>query len=158
MEMKQQLLTWVLLVGSLCGCQRQKTTIFVDQAWNRGYAKNACETYKRNSTVVCIKTPEQMAAELKQRFASAVLQSPACKHVGISYEPVGEESMKVYLDGWSLTFNVGIDSRDIDYSNSAWRMLDNKTKKRFDGPLKDATAVATQICIAATGRGGSVPQ
>ena len=91
-------------------------------------------------------------------FASAVLQSPACKHVRISYEPVGEVDMKDYLSGWSLTFDVGIDSRDIDYSNSAWLMLDNKTKKRFEGPLKNAAEVATQICIAATGRGGLLSQ
>jgi len=156
--MKRRIWTSILLAGTLSGCQARKNTIFLEQAWNRDYAKNACETYKRNSTVACIKTPKQMATELKQRFASAVLQSPACKQVRISYEPVGEENLKDYLDGWSLAFNVGIDSRDIDYSNSAWRMLDNKTKKRFEGPLKDAAEVATQICIAATGRGGSVSQ
>jgi hypothetical protein len=76
-------------------------------------ARDRRRTYTRNSTGVGIKTPEQMATELKQRFASAVLQSPACKHVRISYEPVGEESMKVYLDGWSLTFNVGHDVTPI---------------------------------------------
>jgi hypothetical protein len=156
--MKPRLLTWVLLVGSLCGCQRQKTTIFVDQAWNRGYAKNACDMYKRNYGTACLKTPEQMATELKVKLASGVRQSRACENVRISYEPVGEGSMKEYLEGWSLTFNVGIDSRDIDYSNSAWLMLDNKTKKRFEGPLKNAAEVATQICIAATGRGGLLSQ
>jgi hypothetical protein len=156
--MKPQILTSILLAGSLSSCQTRKNTIFLDQGWNRDYAKNACEIYKRNYQVACIKTPEQMATELKRRFASAVLQSPACKHVRISYEPVGEEDMKDYLGGWSLAFNVGIDIRDIDYSNSAWHLLDNKTKKHFEGPLEDATEAATQICIATTGRSGSVPQ
>ena len=157
--MKPQILTSILLAGSLSGCQTRKNTIFLEQAWNRDYAKNACEIYKRNYNAACIKTPEQMATELKLRFASAVLQSPACKHVTISYTPVGEEEdIKDYLGGWSLTFNVGIDIRDIDYSNSVWQMLDNKTKKRFEGPLKDAAEAATQICIATTGLGSSVSQ
>jgi len=151
--MKPKILTSILLAVSLSGCQTHKNQIFLEQAWNRDYAKNACEIYKRNYNVACIKTPEQMATELKRRFASAVLQSPACKHVAISYAPVGEEDMKDYLDGWNLTFNVGIDIRDIDYSNSAWQMLDNKTKKRFQGPLKDAAEAATQICTVTTGRG-----
>jgi len=155
--MKPQILTSILLAGSLCGCQRHKNTIFLEHPWNRDYAKNACEIYKRNYNVACVKTPEQMATELKRRFASAVLQSPACKHVRISYAPVGEEDMKDYLDGWNLTFNVGIDIRDIDYSNSVWQMLDNKTKKRFQGPLKDAAEAATQICTVTSGR-GSVSQ
>jgi hypothetical protein len=154
--LKPPILTSILLAGSLSGCQTRKNMIFLEQAWNRDYAKNACQIYKRNYNVACVKTPEQMATELKRRFASAVLQSPACKHVRISYEPVGEVDMKDYLSGWSLTFDVGIDIRDIDYSNSAWQMLDNKTNKRFEGPLKDAAEAATRICIATTRRCGSV--
>ncbi len=150
--MKPQILTSILLAGSLSGCQTRKNTIFLEQSWNRDYAKNACQIYKRNYNVACIKTSEQMATELKRRFASAVQQSLACQHVRISYEPVGDEDMKDYLSGWSLTFHVGIDIRDIDYSNSAWQMLDNKTKKRFEGPLNNAAEAATQICTVTTGR------
>jgi hypothetical protein len=62
------------------------------------------------------------------------------------------------LGGWSLTINTRIDGRDIDYSNSVWQMLDNKTKKRFEGPLKDAAEAAGQICMVTTERGGSVSQ
>ena len=156
--MKPQILAWILLAGSLSGCQTRKNTIFLEQAWNRDHAKHACEIYKRSYNVACIKTPEQMATELKQRFASAVLQNPACRHVRISYEPVDEEDMKDYLSGWSLTFDVGIGVRDIDYSSSAWQMLDNKTKKRFEGPFEDPAKAATQICIATTGRDVSVSQ
>ena len=150
--MQPQVLASILLAGSLSGCHTRKNTIFLEQAWNRDHAKNACEIYRRTYNVACIKTPEQMATELKRRFGAAVLRSPACRNVKISYEPVGEEDMKDYLSGWSLTFNVGIGIRDIDYSNSAWQMLDNKTKKRFDGSLEDAAEAATQICIATTGR------
>jgi hypothetical protein len=152
MEMKPQLLTWVLLVGNLFGCQRQKTTIFVDQAWNRGYVKNACDIYKRNYGTACLKTPEQMATELKVRLASGAQQSRACANVNISYELVGEERMKEYLEGWSLTLNLGIDGREIDYSHSVWTMLDNKTKKRFEGLLRDSVEAATQICSVAARR------
>lgn len=151
--MKVQLLTWILLVGSLSGCQKQKTTIFVDQTWNRNYAKISCEIYKSNHDAACIKTPEQMATELRLRLASAVLNSRACKNVAISYALVGEENMKDYLGGWSLTLNVGIEGRDIDYAHSVWSMLDNKTKKRFDGPLSDSGEAATQICLVAARRG-----
>lgn len=156
--MKVQLLTWILLVGSISGCQKQEATIFVDQTWNRAYAKNACEIYKRNHEAACIKTPEQMTAELRLRLASAVLNSRACKNVAISYDLVGEESMKDYLGGWSLTLNVGIDGRDIDYSHSAWNLLDNKTKKRFDGPLRNSVEAATQICLVATRQDRSVSE
>jgi hypothetical protein len=155
MEMKPPLLTWLLLIGSLFGCQRQKTTIFVDQAWNRGYAKNACDMYKRSYGTACLKTPDQMATELKVKLASGARQSRTCENVTISYELVGEENMKDYLEGWSLTLNVGIDGREIDYSRSVWTMLDNKTKKRFEGPLRDSVAAATQICSVATSRDSS---
>jgi hypothetical protein len=159
METKPQLLTWVLLLfGALSACQGQKATVFVDQTWNREYAKMACDTYKHNYEAACIKTPEQMANELRLRLASAVLQSRACKNVAISYELVSEENMKDYLGGWSLTLNIGIDGRDIDYSRSVWSLLDNKTKKRFDGPLGDSVGAATQICLVATSRGSSVSE
>jgi hypothetical protein len=158
LEVKLQLLAWILLVGSLSGCQKQKTNIFVDQTWNRSYAKNACEIYKRNHEAACVKTPEQMATELRLRLASAVLNSRACQNVAISYELVGEENIKDYLGGWRLTLNVGIDGRDIDYSHSVWSMLDNKTKKRFDGPLSDSVEAATQICLVAIRPGGSVSE
>lgn len=158
MKMKPQLLTWILLVVSLPGCQRQKTTIFVDQSWNRDYAKLACDTYKRNYGAACSKTPKQIATELRLRLASAVLNSRACKNVALSYEAVGEENKKEYLDGWSLILNVGIDARDIDYSHSAWSMLDNKTHKRFDGSLRDSVEAATQICLVATRRDRSVSE
>jgi hypothetical protein len=131
--------------------------IFLDSAWNRDYSMNACEIYKKNLGVACIKTSEQMATELRLRFASAVLQSPACKDVTITNEHLGERNLKEYEGGWSLAFNVGIDGGDIDYSNSEWQIIDNKTKKRFsEGPLKDAVEAATRICTVATGRGGSV--
>lgn len=156
--MTPQLLTWVLLVGTLSACQRQKATVFVDQTWNREYAKMACDIYKRNYETACTKTPEQIATELRQRLASAVLRSRACENVAINYELVGEENMKDFLGGWSLRLNVGIDGRDVDYSQSAWTMLDNKTKKRVDGPFRDSVEAATQICLVATRRGGSVSE
>lgn len=158
MEMKPQLLTLVLLVGSLSACQAQKTKIFVDQAWNRDYAKMACDTYKRNYEAACIKTAAQMATELRQRLASAVLNSRACENVAISYDPVSEPNMKDYLDGWSLALNVGIDGREIDYSQSVWSMLDNKTKKRFEGSFRDSIEAAAQICRIATKRGSSISE
>jgi hypothetical protein len=151
-----QIAAVALLPIVLCGC-RKKETIFLDSAWNRDYAMNACEIYKKNLSVACIKTPEQMATELRLRFASAVLQSPACKDVTITNELLGERNLKEYENGWSLSFNVGIDGGAIDYSNSEWQIIDNKTKKRFgEGPLKDAVEAATRICIVATGHGGSV--
>lgn len=67
--------------------------------------------------------------------------------------------MKAYEDGWSLSFHVGIDGGDVDYSNSEWQVIDNKTQKRFgEGPLKDMVEAATRVCTVATGRGGSVSQ
>jgi hypothetical protein len=150
------------LAGSLSGCRKQKPTVFLDTAWNRDYAMNACELYKQNYGVACFKTPEQIAEELKLRFSSAVLQSPACRDVAVSYEPLGKQNLKAYEDGWSLSFNVGIDGGDIDYSNSEWQIIDNNAKKRLnekrfsEGPLKDAVEAATRICIVATGQGGSV--
>jgi hypothetical protein len=153
----RQLIICVLLAGILSGCQKQKETVFLDSWWNRDYAMNACEIYKKNLGVACINTPEQMATELRLRLASAVLQSPACKDVTITNEPLGEKNLKEYEGGWSLSFNVGIDGGAIDYSNSEWQIIDNKTKKRFsEGPLKDAVEAATRICTVATGRGGSV--
>ena len=153
----RQLMMCVLLAGILSACQKRKETIFLDSAWSRDYAMNACEIYKKNYNIACFKTPEQMATELRLRFASAVLQSPACKDVTITNEPLGERNLKDYEGGWSLSFNVGIDGGDIDYSNSEWQIIDNKTKKRFsEGPLKDAVEAATRICTVATGRGGSV--
>jgi hypothetical protein len=148
----------VLVAGILSGCQKRREKIFLDSAWNRDYAMNACEIYKKNLGVACITTPEQMATELRLRFASAILQSPACKDVTITNEPpLGERNLKDYEGGWSLSFNVGIDGGDIDYSNSEWQIIDNKTNKRFsEGPLKDAVEAATRICTVATERGGSV--
>ena len=151
--MKPHILILILLLCGVSACQTQKTTIFVDQTWNRSYAKTACDIYKHNYGAACVKTPQQMATELKARLSSAAQKSPACKNMTISYEPVGEETMKEYLDGWSLTLNVGIGGRDIDYSRSVWSMLDNKTKKRFDGPLWNSVEAATQICTVATRRG-----
>lgn len=148
--MKPKILLWILFVGSLAGCQTRKNTIFLEQTWNRDYAKNACQMYKHSYNSACIKTPEQIATELKLRFASAVRQSPACKLVTISSAPVGQEDLKDYLRGWSLTFDVEIEAGDIDYSHSDWSMLDNKTKKRFGGPLWDSVEAATQICVAAS--------
>lgn len=153
----RQLTMCVLLSGLLCGCQKKKETIFLDSAWSRDYATSACEIYRRNFGVSCIKTPEQIATGLRLRFASAVLQSPACKGVAITNEPLGERNLKEYEGGWSLTFDVGIEGGDIDYSNSDWQIIDNKANKRFSkGSLKDAVEAATRVCIVATGRGGSV--
>jgi hypothetical protein len=120
---------------------------------------NACEIYKKNYKVACFNNPEQISTELRLRFASAIRQSAACKDVTVSDEPLGQQNMKAFEDGWSLSFNVGIDGGDIDYSNSQWQIIDNKTKKRFgEGPLKDAVEAATRICTVATGQGGSVSQ
>lgn len=155
----QQIALCGLLAGSLSGCQNQKATVFLDTAWNRDYAMNACEIYKRNYTVACIKTPEQIETELKLRFASAIRQSPACRDVTVSYEPLGEQNIKAYEHGWSLSFDVGIDGGEVDYANSHWQIIDNETKKRFgEGALKDAVEAATRVCTVATGRGGSVSQ
>src|ERR1700730_2504422 len=142
-----QIAASALLASVLCACQKGKETIFLDSAWNRDYAMNECETYRKNLGVACIKTPEQMATELRLRFASAVLQSPACEDVSITNEPLGEQNLKEYEGGWSLSFNVGVDGGDIDYSNSMWQIIDIKTKKRFsEGPLKDAVEAATRVC------------
>jgi hypothetical protein len=151
-KMKAHLFTAIFFVATLTGCQTRKMTIFLDQSWNRDNAKNACETYKRTSNNSCVRIPQQMADDLKREFASAFLQSRACKGVNISYDPIGDEAMKDYLSGWSLTFDIGIASRDIDYTHSAWQMLDNKTKRRFEGPLKDVDEAATQICMLANGQ------
>jgi len=149
-EMKAQLFTAILFVGTLTGCQTRKMTIFLDQSWNRDNAKNASEVYTSNNS--CVRIPQQMADDLRREFASAFLQSRACKGVNISYDPVGDEAMKDYLSGWSLTFDIGIASRDIDYTHSGWQMLDHKTKRRFEGPLKDVDEAATQICMLANGQ------
>jgi hypothetical protein len=145
--MKLQTFICVLFVGSLCSCQTHQTTIFVEQTLNRDYAKIACDIYKRNHDSACLRTPEQMTADLEERLASAVRQDPACRYVTISHGPVGDENMKSYLAGWSLTFDIGIGNRDIDYSNSAWHLLDHKTKKSFDGSLENSADAATQICL-----------
>jgi hypothetical protein len=155
--MKPQIIICALLAGILFGCQKQKTTIFMDTAWNRDYAKNACEAYRKNHSIGCIKTPEQIATESSLRFSSSVLQSSACKDVTISYALLGEGNLKEYERGWSLSFNIGIDDGDIDYSGSDWQIIDNKTNKRFsEGSLKDPVGAATGICIVAAGQGGSV--
>ncbi|MGB7437286.1 MAG: hypothetical protein WBR26_07285 [Candidatus Acidiferrum sp.] len=150
--MKAHLFTAILLVGILTGCQTRKMTIFLDQSWNRENVKNACEVYTRTSNNACVRIPRQMADDLRGKFASAFLQSRACKGINISYDPVGDEAMKDYLSGWSLTFDIGIDSRDIDYTHSVWQMLDNKTKRRFEGPLRDVDEAAMQICRLANGQ------
>src|SRR5260370_41398061 len=94
-----------------------------------------------------------MATELRLRFASAVLQSPACRDVTVTNEPLGERNLKDYEDGWSLSFNVGIDGGDIDYSNSDWQVIDNQTKKPFrEGPIKNGVEAPKPYCIVATGR------
>lgn len=50
------------LADSSSGCQRHKQIVFLDTAWNRDYAMNACESYKKNRGVTCLKTPDQIAA------------------------------------------------------------------------------------------------
>ncbi|MGC2830249.1 MAG: hypothetical protein WB994_11465 [Candidatus Acidiferrum sp.] len=75
----------------------------------------------------------------------------------ITSEPIGAQNLKDYENGWSLSFNVGIEGGDIDYSNSVWQIIDVKTKKRFgEGPMKDAVEAAARICTVATGMGGKV--
>jgi hypothetical protein len=151
-----QIAASALLVTALCGCQKQKETIFIDSWWNRDYAMNACYSYKQNAGVACINTPEQMAAELRSRFASAVLQTPTCKDVTISYDTFGGYKPNPQ-GGWSLSFNVAIDGGEIDYSNSDWQIIDIKTNRRFSkGSLKDAVEAARRVCTVVTGRGGSV--
>src|ERR1700737_5120563 len=95
-----QIVTSALLASVMCACQTRKETIFLDSAWNRDYAMNACEIYKKNLGVACIKTPEQMATELRLRFASGVLQSPACKDVTITYAPMGGGNTNEYKSVW----------------------------------------------------------
>jgi hypothetical protein len=151
--MKLQTLVCILLVGSLSSCRTSQRTIFIEQAVNRDYVKIACDIYKYDHHSACLRTPKQITADLEASLMSAMLQNPACQHVTISYTPVAEEKMKDYLDGWSLTFDVGIDGRDIDYSRSVWSMFDNKTKKRFYGSLSDSVEAATQICVLVTRRG-----
>lgn len=146
---RQILLVCILLAGSSCGCRNQQTTIFVEHSLNRDYAKTACDIYKRSHNTPCLRTPEQMTTDLEARLTSAVQQNPACKHVIINSDPVAGENMKTYMAGWTLTFDFGIVDRDLDYSNSAWELFDHKTKKRFDGPLKNSADVATQICLVA---------
>jgi hypothetical protein len=150
--MKAQLFTAILFVGMLSGCKTRKTTIFFDHSWNHDNVKLACEIYKRTSNNSCVGTPKQMADDLSREFASAFLQTQACKAINISYDPVNDETKKEYLRGWSLTFDIEIDSRDIDYAHSVWQMLDNKTKRRFEGSLKDVNQAATQICMLANGQ------
>src|SRR5260370_42055436 len=123
------LLFEALLAVFLSEFQKRKESVFHDSARSRDYAMHACEIYKKNLSVACIKTPEQMASELRLRFASAVLQRPACRDVTVTNEPLGERNLKDYEDGWSLSFNVGIDGGDIDYSNSEWQVIHHKTKK-----------------------------
>jgi hypothetical protein len=65
--------------------------------------------------------------------------------VTISYTPLGKENMNDFENGWSLSFNVGIGGGAVDYSNSEWQVIDNKTQKRYgEGPLKDAVEAATE--------------
>jgi hypothetical protein len=152
-----QILAFAILAGELCACQKHKETIFLDSAWNRDYARNLCELNKKNLDVTCVKTPEQMAAEVQLRFASAVLQSAACKDVIVTNERIGERNLKTFENGWSLSFNVGIDGGNIDYSRTEWQIIDIKTNKRFgEGSMKDALEAASRVCIVATGGGGSV--
>jgi hypothetical protein len=95
----RHLIICVLLAGIFSGCQKRRETIFLDSAWNRDYAMNACEIYKKNLGVACIRTPEQMATELRLGFESAVLQSPACKDVTITNDPLGQRNMRAFEDG-----------------------------------------------------------
>jgi len=134
-----------LLASALWACQRRKERIFLDSAWSRDYATNACEIYKRSLGVNCIKTPEQMATELRLRFASAVLQSPACKDVTITNEPLGEQNLKEYESAWSLSFNVG--SHSTLHSMSCAKIALESTRTG----LPTARVSAASACTA-TGR------
>jgi|SRR5579883_1276100 len=148
----------ILLVPSLfiCGCRTQKTIIFLDSAWNRDYAKNACDIYKKNTGIACLSTPEGIATQQKLMFASAFRQTPACKDVTLSYVAISEQNLKEYENGWSLSFDTGIDGGNVDESNSQWQIIDNKNAKQYsEGSLRDAVEAATRICIVATGKGGT---
>jgi hypothetical protein len=153
--MKLQIM--VLLVAGLCGCQKHHGAIFVDTAWNREYASSACERYKKDFNVACSKTPEELATELRLRFASAVPQTPACKSVAIRYNVPSEGNRSDFERGWSLSFEVGINGGEIDYAKSQWEIADNKSKRYFaEGPLEDAVQAATRVCRVVTGSAGSV--
>jgi hypothetical protein len=154
-KMNRRSIALPFLLIVFCGCQKKVTVIHIDNGWDRDYAANACEGYREaHYGVGCIDPPEQMAADLRSRFASAVLQSRACKDVVVSSTPVTEKDLE---SGWSLSFNVAIDGGEIDYPNSEWQIIDNQTHSRFsEGSLRDAVESATRICIVATGRGGSV--
>ncbi len=151
--------TCVLLAVVLTGCHKQKTTIFLDTAWNRDFAENACEASRKNHQTPCFQSPEQIANELRVKFLSVFQQTPACKDVSISADPLNAGKLKEHEAGWSLSFNIGLENGEIDYPSSEWQIIDNKTLKRFSaGTLKDMNQAATQVCIVAKGRGGSISE
>jgi len=142
---------------TITACEKQKAVVYVDEAWNRDYAKSVCEMRQKNTGVACIDSPEQIATGLKLRFSSAVRQATACKNVTVNYGFV-IKNLDEFKSGWSLSFNVGIDDGATDYSNSEWQIIDNKTQKKYgEGSLKDAVEAATRICVLATESGGVIP-
>lgn len=151
--------TYLLLAGALFGCQKQKTVIFLDTAWNRDFAKNACEISEKNHQRACFQSPEQIANESKVEFLSAFQQTPACKDVSINSAPTNAGKQNGYETGWGLSFNIGLENGEIDYASSEWQIIDNKTLKRFSaGTLKDMNQAATQVCTVVNGRGGSISE
>ena len=143
---------------------RQKPVVLIDGWWNRDYIQNVCELTEKNRNMRCIRTPKEMAADERVRFASAFQASPACKDVSI-YTGFDDSPLKLPKDknekasntDWSLSFNVGIENGDIDYASSEWQIIDNKTLKRFgEGSLADMNQAASQVCTIVTGSGGSV--
>ena len=134
----QSTLICTLLTVALSGCQKQKTAIFLDTAWNQDFAKNACEISEKNHQIACFQGPEQIANELRVRFLSAFQQTPACKDVSINSGPLNAGKLNEHEAGWSLSFNIGLENGEIDYPFSEWQIIDNKTLKRFSaGTLKD---------------------
>jgi hypothetical protein len=150
--------TFVLLTAVLSGCQKQKTTVFLDKAWDRDYAKSACEVSEKNHQAPCFQSPEQIANVLELSFVSAFQQSPACKDVSV-HSGMKATNPKEMDAGWALSFNVVLVNGEIDYLGSEWQIIDNRTLKRFSaGTLKDMNEAATRVCIVVNGRGGSLSE
>jgi len=151
--------TFVLLTAVLSGCQKQKTTVFLDKAWDRDYAKGACEVSEKNHQAPCFQSPEQIANVLELGFVSAFQQNPACKDVSVHSGMLKTTNPKEMDAGWTLSLNVVLVNGEIDYLGSEWQIIDNGTLKRFSaGTLKDMNEAATRVSIVVNGRGGSLSE
>jgi hypothetical protein len=145
----------VLLTVVLSGCQRQKTTVFIDRAHDLAYAKSACEVSAKDHQAPCWQRPEQIANELEDNFIAAFQQSPACQDVSVHPGNLKATNPEAMETGWSLSFNVSMNG-SIDYPGSEWEIIDNKTLNGSAGTLKDMNEAATRVCVVAAGKGGSI--